>query len=259
MPHQLAYRYGPLFLRKPGHILLDVVIQLQLILLQQHAGRGRGQRRRRRADPEPHAWRDGHALVEIRPAKAFGPDDIAVRTDGDRKSRKVLVAESRTRNLPSASDRGRPLSRWRALCHGWRVLRVWMVGLRGHTHVPPHPQDRGDDEANGHDAERQPGFYSTPWHRIDFTMQSYLRRSRGQVDASERVRSVTLPAKASKGSETQRQVEPRKSRRHDRCRKQEPLRRRRADVERLIERRDVAGIEQVIHVDADIGAAAAEP
>src|SRR5688572_29113716 len=70
-----------------------------------------------------------------------------------------------------------------------------------------------------------------------------------------RVSSVTPPHG---DLETQRQVEPRKSRRHDRRWEQEPLRRRGIDGERLIECGRVAGVEQVIHVDADVRAPAAE-
>jgi hypothetical protein len=63
---------------------------------EQQADRGRRQRLGGGADPEFRAWRDGHPLLEIRPAKAFGPDDVAADADRHRQSRQVLLGNGRT-------------------------------------------------------------------------------------------------------------------------------------------------------------------
>ena len=99
MPHQLAQCHGPLFLRERRHICLNHVVEVQAIVLQQQADGGGGERLGGGADPEPRVWRDGHAFLEIGPAKAFGPHDVAPDADRDRESRQVLLDETRPGDL----------------------------------------------------------------------------------------------------------------------------------------------------------------
>ena len=124
MPHQLAQCHGPLFLRERGHVGLNLVVEVQTALLQQQADRGRRERRRGRADPEPHFWRDGHPVLEIGPAKAFGPHDVARRPDRHRESGQVLLDEARTDDLPPLLHGVGPLWRRGRTRHGRYLLRV---------------------------------------------------------------------------------------------------------------------------------------
>jgi hypothetical protein len=77
VPHQLAQGDGPLLRGKRGHVRLNLVVEVQPIFLQQQADRRRGERLGSVPDPEARARRDRHSVVEIRPAKAFGPHDVA--------------------------------------------------------------------------------------------------------------------------------------------------------------------------------------
>src|SRR5688572_30372882 len=77
MSHQLAYCHRPLFLRECGHIRLNLVVELQTAFLQQPADRGRSEHGGGSANPEPRFGRDGRPFLQIRPAKAFRPHDVA--------------------------------------------------------------------------------------------------------------------------------------------------------------------------------------
>ena len=107
--HQLAQRDGPLFLGERGHVRLNLVVEMQPAFLQQQADRGRRERLGGVPDPEAHVRRDGHPLLEIRPAKTFGPDDVATDADRHRQSRQVLLDETRTGELSPLFHRAGPL------------------------------------------------------------------------------------------------------------------------------------------------------
>jgi hypothetical protein len=97
-------------------------------LLEQQADGGGGQRRGCGADPEPRARLDLHALLEIRPAKAFGPDDLAAGRDRHRQPRQVSRDQMRARDLLRLLDGAGPPRRRRRLPHrrdipGVRVQR----------------------------------------------------------------------------------------------------------------------------------------
>ena len=81
MPHQLPQCHWPLLLGEFGHVCLDLLVQLQPVLLQQQTNGSRSQHDGGGADPEPGIGRDGYPILEVRPAKAFGPHDVAIDTD----------------------------------------------------------------------------------------------------------------------------------------------------------------------------------
>ena len=139
MPHQLAQGHGPLFLRELRHVGLNLVVELQPAFLQQQADRGRRERRGGGADPEPRLRRDRPRVLEIRPAKAFGPHDVAANADRHRESRQVLLDETRAGDLPPLLHRAGPLWRRGRLRHGRHLLRVRVQRRRGgaaYTHSP---------------------------------------------------------------------------------------------------------------------------
>ena len=158
MPHQLAQRHGPLFLRERRHVGLDLLVELQPAFLQQQSDRGRRERRGGGADSEPRIRRDGHMVLEIRPAKAFGPHEVAAGTDRHRKSRQVPLGEARTDDLPRPLHGVGPLWQRRRTRHGWHVLRVRVQGRRGGAHVHKEPQNRCGYQADGHEDQREPGL-----------------------------------------------------------------------------------------------------
>ena len=55
----------------------------------------------------------GTRFSRIRPAKTFGPDDVATDADGDRQPRQILLDEIRTGELSPLFHRANPLLRWR--------------------------------------------------------------------------------------------------------------------------------------------------
>ena len=157
MPHQLAQRHGPLLLRELRHVGLNLVVELQPVLLQQQADRGRRERRGGGADPEPRVWRDGHAVLEIRPAKAFGPHDVATDADRHRQSRQVLLDEAGADDLPRLLHRVGPL--WRSGPNASRRARPAAFGCRrrcrgADVHRDSH--DHRDQRADGEDDARGP-------------------------------------------------------------------------------------------------------
>jgi hypothetical protein len=84
MSHQLPHRHGPLFCRKRGYVRLNRIIELEAAFFQQQTDRGGRERHGGRSDPEPRLWRDRHMILEIRPAKTFGPHEVATGTDRHR-------------------------------------------------------------------------------------------------------------------------------------------------------------------------------
>jgi hypothetical protein len=79
--HQLPQRHGPLLLRKLRDVGLNLVVQCQPTPLQKHAGGGGSEHSGGRSDPEPGIRRHGHARLDVRPAKAFGPHHAAAHAD----------------------------------------------------------------------------------------------------------------------------------------------------------------------------------
>ena len=161
MPHQLAQCHGPLFLRERRHVGLNLVVEVQTALLQQQADCGGGERRRRRSDPEPHFWRDWHPVLEIRPAKAFGPHDVATDTDRHRDSGQVLLDETRTDDLPPLLHGVGPLWQRGRTRHGRHLLRVRVQRRCSGARVRPKPQNRREQQADGPDDHREPGLFPT--------------------------------------------------------------------------------------------------
>ena len=158
MSHQLAQCYGPLFLRERRHVDLNLVVEVQPAFLQQQADRGRSERRGGGADPEPRFWRDGHPVLEIRPAKAFGPHDVATDADRHRESGQVLLDETRTDDLPPLLHCVGPLWQRRRTRHGWHLLRVRVQRRCSGAHERPEPQNRREQQADGPDDQREPGL-----------------------------------------------------------------------------------------------------
>ena len=158
MPHQLAQCHGPLFLRERRHVHLNLVVEVQAALLQQQANRGRSECRGGGADPEPHFWRDGHPVLEIRPAKAFGPHDVASDTDRHRESWQVLFDQTRTDDLPPLLHGVGPLWQRGRTRHGWHLLRVRVQRRCRGARERPDPKNGRKQEADGPDDQRQPGL-----------------------------------------------------------------------------------------------------
>ena len=167
MPHQLAQGHGPLCLRERRHGRhegVNLVVEVQLVFLQQQADRGRRERHGGGADPEARIWRDLHPALEIRPAKAFGPDDVATDSNRHGKARQVLLGESRTDDLPPLLHGAGPLWLRGRMRHGWDVLRVRMQGRRSGADVHPRPPNCREEQPDGYDNQRGPGFRPTPQH-----------------------------------------------------------------------------------------------
>jgi hypothetical protein len=108
MAHELPQCHGPLFLRELGDVRLNLVVKFQTPLLEQQADGGRSEHGGGGSDPEPGIWRDAYAGLEIRPAKAFCPYDVATGTDGHRKARQVLLGEACAHDRSPAFHRIRP-------------------------------------------------------------------------------------------------------------------------------------------------------
>ena len=124
MPHQLAQRHGPGLLRKLRDVRLNLLVELHPILLEQHADRRRREGGRGGSHPEPRLRRHGRARLDVGPAEAFGPHDVAADADRHRQSRQILLGECRAYDLPRAADGRGPLRR-RLRLHGrGRVLRL---------------------------------------------------------------------------------------------------------------------------------------
>ena len=164
MPHQVTQCHEPLFLRERRHIGLNLVVELQTAFLQQQAGRGRGERGGGGADPESRFWRDSLPLLEIRPAKAFRPHDVATDADRDRKSRQVLLDETRTNDLPPPLHRVGPLWQRGRMRHGGHVLGVRVQRRRRGARIRPKPQNRCDEQADARDDQREPGLVAAGGH-----------------------------------------------------------------------------------------------
>ena len=111
-----------------------------------------------------HVWRDGHPVLEIRPAKAFRPHDVAGDTNRHRQSRQVLLGETRTDDLPPLLHGVGPLWQRGRMRHGWHVLRVRVQGRRSGAHVPPKPQNRHGEQPDGQDDQCRPGLRPTLQH-----------------------------------------------------------------------------------------------
>ena len=139
VPHQLAQCHRPLFLRELGHELLNRIVEGQLILLEQQANRRGSERNGGGANPETRERLDGRTFFEVRPAKAFGPHDVATGADGDRHSRQVLLGEPGADNLPPPLHCIRPLRRGGRLRHGRHLLRVGVQGRCRRAHVGEQP------------------------------------------------------------------------------------------------------------------------
>ena len=189
MPHQLAHGHGPLFLRKLGDVGLNLVIELQPALLQQQADRGRREHRGGGPDPEPRLRRDGHAVVEIRPAKTFGPHDLAANADRHREPRQVLFREGRARRFPPASHRIGPLWRRGRLRRRRHALRIRVNGRRRGGHVEMEPRDRCEQAADAHCNQCEPGLDPVPTLRH---VPSAVRRCPRRGPGSRDVRPVFL-------------------------------------------------------------------
>ena len=187
MPHHLAQRHGPLFLRKLGHVRLNRLVEIQAALLQQQAGRRRGERRGSGADPESRFRRDGRLLLEIRPAKSFGPHDLAAGTHRDRQPGQVLIDEMRAGDLPGLLHGAVPLRRRRRMGHRRHVLRV-RVQRRGRgADVHPQPGNRQQSQADGPDEHARARFRSGVWTcAVNFIFQSYLCQRIAQVLEEDR-------------------------------------------------------------------------
>ncbi len=162
VPHHLPHGDGPRLLRELRHVHLNLVVELQLPLLEQQADRGRGEQRGGGADPEPRGRRDGQALVEIRPAEAFGPDDGVADTDGHRDPWQILRGQVRARGLSTAFHGSGPFLRWLRKSRRRHAARVRVEGRCRHGHVGVESRDGREQAADRHDDEREPGFRPVP-------------------------------------------------------------------------------------------------
>ena len=115
MAGKLACRNGVRLLRKRRDVFLDRRIQVQLALLVQQAERGRRDRLGHAPDAHLGGRPHGLALLEIRKAEAFGPDDSAV--DEDRDAEAGRAAGALTTCAPPRAPR-----RWR---FGIGRRRLW--------------------------------------------------------------------------------------------------------------------------------------
>ena len=172
MRHQLAQRHRPLFLRELGDVRLNVFVEIQPAFLQQQADCGRRDRSGGGTDPELHFWRDGHPLLEIRPAETLRPHDVAADPHCHRESRQILIGKTQPYDLSSLLHGVGPLWRRGGMDHRWRVLRVRVQRRRSGAHVRPEPHDRYGDQTYPHDDQCQPGFGPVPRHALRIVVRA---------------------------------------------------------------------------------------
>ena len=72
----------------------------------EQADGGRGEGLGHTADAEAQPWRQGDALLEIRPPQRLGPREFAIDGHGDRHARQVLVDDQVPRMPPDLLYRG---------------------------------------------------------------------------------------------------------------------------------------------------------
>src|SRR5688500_8372080 len=101
--HQLARGNRPPLLWIRGNVRLNRGIEIDAPALVKQ-GDGSRQRFRDASKTELRARRHRHAVLEVCPAEALGPDDLAIAGNGHREARQVLFQEQRVRQATGLLD-----------------------------------------------------------------------------------------------------------------------------------------------------------
>ena len=109
--HQLARRERPLLFGIRADVLLHRRIEIDAppVVKQGHGG-GR-QRFRDAAKTEPRERRHRCAALDVGPAEALGPHQLAIHRDGNREARQVLLHDERAGQAPRFVNGARVPSR----------------------------------------------------------------------------------------------------------------------------------------------------
>ena len=107
--HQMAKRHGPGLLRKLRDVRLNLLVELDPILLEQDADRRRREGRRGGSHPESRLRCHGCVRLDVGPAEALGPHEVAADADRHRQSRQILLGEYRAVQSAARGRRPRPI------------------------------------------------------------------------------------------------------------------------------------------------------
>ena len=105
--HQLARGDRPWLCGIRGDVPLDRRIEIDATPVVKQGDGRRGQRFRDGAETESRERRHRRAALDVGPAEALGPHDLAVHGDGNREARQILFHEQRARQAPGLLDGAR--------------------------------------------------------------------------------------------------------------------------------------------------------